>query len=140
MNISDYSQNLIKSGKCNKENSFDYAKKQINDSIPQGKDTANNFFYVMVNSQNEDVGHIWYAKCSEIETFICDFLVLEKFREKGYGKQTLLLLENEVKEKKLNKIGLNAFKFNKDAFSLYTCLGYKIIDEDSGSMFMVKDI
>jgi ribosomal protein S18 acetylase RimI-like enzyme len=138
--ISDYSQNLIKSGEYNEENIFDYAKKQINDSIPHGKDTANNFFCVMVNSQNEDVGHIWYAKCSENEAFICDFLILEKFREKGYGKQALLLLENELKEKKLNKIGLNAFKFNKAAFSLYKCLGYKVMDEDSGSMFMTKDI
>jgi ribosomal protein S18 acetylase RimI-like enzyme len=138
--ISDYSQNSIKSGECNEENAFDYAKKQINDGIPQGKDTANNFFYVMINSQNEDVGHIWYAKCSESDAFICDFLILEKFREKGYGKQTLLLLENEVKEKKLNKIGLNVFKFNESAFSLYKCLGYKIFKQDSGSMYMVKDI
>lgn len=137
---SEYSQSLIKSGECNEESAFDYAKKQISDGIPQGKDTVNNFFYVMVNSQNEDVGHIWYAKWSESEAYICDFLIFEKFREKGYGKQTLLLLENEVKEKKLNKIGLNIFKFNKAAFSLYNCLGYKIYEEYDGSMFMVKDI
>lgn len=138
--ISDYSQDLIKSGRCSKEKAFESAKKGFNEILPQGKYTKDNFIYVVVNSENDDVGLIWYVKYTESEAFIYDFLIFEKFRKKGYGKQTLLLVEEEVKEKGFNRIGLNVFKFNKPAFSLYKCLGYKIFNEDSGSIYMVKDI
>ncbi len=138
--ILDYSQDLIKSGACNEENALDCTKKEFNEILPQGKDTANNFIYVMENTQNEYIGYIWYEKCSENEGFICDFLILEKFRKKGYGKQTLILLENQAKEKKINRLSLSVFKFNEPAFSLYNCLGYKTFKEDSESMYMMKEI
>jgi len=138
--MSLYSQNLIKSGRCNEENALDCAKKDFNEILPRGKDTANNYIYIIVNSENEEIGVIWYDISSGKEAFICDFYILEKFRKQGYGEQSLFCLENEVKEKKVNRIGLNVFKYNSAAISLYNRLGYKINFEDSGSMYMVKDI
>ncbi|MCM1991394.1 GNAT family N-acetyltransferase [Oceanirhabdus seepicola] len=74
---------------------------------------------MVVNSDNQGVGFIWYQKYNEDIAFICDFLILEKFRKQDYGNQTLLLLEKEVKEKSFNEILLKVFKYNKPAFSLY---------------------
>ncbi|MGH4125390.1 MAG: GNAT family N-acetyltransferase [Clostridium sp.] len=139
-NILDYSQDLIKSGLCSEENAFESAKKSFNGLIPQGKYTKDNFIYVVVNSDNEDVGFIWYQKYKEDIAFICDFLILEKFRNQGYGKQTLLLIEKEAKEKGLNKILLNVFKYNKPAFSLYKSLEYEIRDEEAENISMLKKI
>ena len=138
--VLDYSQDLIKSGFCSEEIAFNTAKKQFNDLLPQGKYTENNFLNVAVNSDNEAVGIIWYNKYNETVAFICDFLIHEKFRKKGYGKQTLLLLEAEAKEKGYNKILLHVFAFNKTAISLYDFIGYKIVKEDGGSIYMMKDI
>lgn len=72
--------------------------------------------------------------------FICDFLIFENFRKQGYGKQTLLWVEKESKEKGLNKILLNVFKYNKAALSLYKSLEYKIIEEDNDNVSMLKNI
>lgn len=138
--ILDYSQALIKSGLCTEENAFESAKKSFNGLLPQGKYTNDNFIYVVVNSYNEDVGIIWYQKYKEDIAFICDFLIFEKFRKQGYGKQTLLLLEKEAKEKGLNKILLNVFKYNKPAFLLYKSLKYKIRDEEAENISMLKNI
>lgn len=138
--ILDFSKDLVKAGRCNEDVAYERSKAEFDEMLPQGKNTVNNFIYVMVNTKNEDVGFIWYKKCFDNEAFICDFLILEEFRKKGYGKQTLLLIENEAKEKKISRIALNVFKFNLEAMSLYNYLGYKMLKEDSGSMYMVKDI
>lgn len=149
--ILNYSKDLIKSGMCSEEQGFESAQKQFNQLLPQGKYTENNFLHIIVNNENEDVGIIWYKKHTEavpfIEEkhtegvlFIADILIYEKFRKKGYGKQTLLLLDNEAKEKGVNKILLHVFKLNKVAFSLYSSLGYKVVQEGNGGMHMVKAI
>lgn len=135
-----YSKDLIKSGLSSEENALENAKKSFNELLPQGKYTKDNYIYVVVNSDNEGVGFIWYQKYKEDIAFICDFLILEKFRKQGYGKQTLLLLEKEAKEKGLNKILLNVFKYNKPAFSLYKSLEYKIRDQKNENISMLKNI
>jgi len=138
--ILDYSKDLIKSGLSSEENALEDAKKSFNELLPQGKYSKDNYIHVVVNSDNEDVGFIWYQKYKEDIAFICDFLILEKFRKQGYGKHTLLLLEKEAKVKGLNKILLNVFKYNKSAFSLYKNLEYEIRDEENENISMLKSI
>lgn len=138
--ILSYSKDLIKAGLSSEENALENAKKSFNELLPQGKNTKDNYIYVVVNSDNEGVGFIWYQKYMEDIAFICDFLILEKFRKQGYGKQTLLLLEKEAKEKGLTEILLNVFKYNKSAFSLYKSLEYKIRDEENENISMLKNI
>lgn len=138
--VLDYSQDLIKSNMCSEEKAFKSAKKQFDELLPQGKYTIDNYIYTVVNSENENVGVIWYRKNNESVAYICEFLIFEKFRKKGYGKQTLLLLDNDVKVKGYTKILLHVFRFNKTAFSLYDSLGYKVVKEDGESIYMLKDI
>lgn len=138
--ILDYSKDLIKSDFCSKETAFENSKKQFNELLPQGNQTKNNFICKVVNSANEDVGIIWFNKYNETMAFICDFLIFKEFRKKGYGRQTLLLLENEVKPKGFNRILLHVFNFNKIAFSLYTSLEYKIAKKDNSGTYMIKTI
>nr|WP_244991447.1 GNAT family N-acetyltransferase [Clostridium senegalense] len=138
--ILDYSKDLIKSGLCSKEDALESAKKSFHGFLPEGKYTKDNFIYMVVNSNNEDVGIIWYQKYQEDIAFICDFLIYESFRRQGYGKQTLLLVEEEAKEKGLKKVLFNVFKYNKPAFSLYKSLEYKIIDEVGENISMLKNI
>ena len=138
--VLDYSQNLIKSGECSEENGFECAENQFKELLPQGKYTEDNFFCVVVNDENENVGVIWYRKHTEGIAFITDFLIYKQFRKKGYGRATLLLLDSEAKAKGYNKILLHVFKFNETAFSLYSSLGYKVVEEKSDGLYMVKEI
>lgn len=138
--IQDYSNGLIKSGTCTEEEGFERAKNDFTNLLPDGKHTKDNFLYRIENNKQEDVGILWYIKQSESRAFIADILIFEDFRSKGYGRQTLLLLENEAKEKGVNMIALHVFKFNTIAFSLYSSLGYKVVHEESSGSVMVKEI
>lgn len=138
--IEDYSKALIKSGLSSKKDAMEAAKKSFNDLLPQGKYTKDSYVYIILNNDYESVGFIWYEKLNEDIAFICDFLILEQFRRKGYGKQALLLVEKDAKEKGLNKMLLNVFKYNTAAFSLYKTINYKIRKETDQCITMIKDI
>ena len=138
--VLNYSEDLVKSGMCSKETAFNDSKKQFYELLPQGNNTKDNFIYIVVNNESEEVGHIWYKKYQEKVGFICDFLILEKFRKKGYGKETLLLLENDAKGKGFKKIFLHVFKFNENAIKLYKNLEYNILKEELKGLYMEKDI
>jgi len=86
VDILNCSKDLIKSGLSSEENALENAKKSFNKLLTQGKHIKNNYIYVVVNSDNESVGFIWYQKYKEDIAFICYFLILEKFRKQGYGK------------------------------------------------------
>jgi len=47
-------------------------------------------------------------------------------RGKGYGKQTMLLIEEKARELGLKSIGLHVFGVNTVARNLYEGLGYEI--------------
>ncbi|HBL05453.1 MULTISPECIES: GNAT family N-acetyltransferase [unclassified Clostridium] len=138
--ILDYSKDLIKAGLSSEENALEDAKESFNELLPQGKGTKDNYIYVIVNKDNESLGFIWYQKYKEDIGFICDFLILEKYRKQGYGKQTLLMLEKEAIEKGFNKILLNVFKYNKPAYSLYKSLEYEVRDEKNQNISMLKNL
>lgn len=138
--IQDYSNGLIKSGACTEEEGFERAKNDFKNLLPDGKHTKDNFLYRIENKTQEDVGILWYIKQSEIRAFIADILIFEEFQSKGYGRQTLLLLEKEAKQKGISMIALHVFKFNTIAFSLYSSLGYKVVHEEPSGSVMVKEI
>lgn len=141
--VLSYSKSIIKSEGISEEEALQEAQKTFDEFLPQGKYTENNYLYIIVNNENEDVGVIWYSKYEEKVAFIGDFLIFEKFRKRGYGKRAMLLIDKDAKEKGFNKVMLHVFKFNDVAFSLYNSVGYKVVDdeddEDTG-FIMVKDI
>ena len=57
---------------------------------------------------------------------IYDFLIYEEHRRKGYGKQTLVALEEKVKELGIETIALHVFGHNQAAIDLYQKTGYKM--------------
>lgn len=138
--IIDYSKELIKAGLSSEDDAIKDAKKSFDDFLPQGNHTKDNYIYVIANDNNDDIGFIWYQKFEEDIAFICDFLIIDKFRRCGYGRQTLFQVEKDAKEKGLKKILLNVFKSNVPAFSLYKSLNYEIRDQEGENISMIKDI
>lgn len=138
--ILSYSKDLVRAGMDNAETALINSKKQFDELLPQGHFTQNHFLYIIESTEGEELGHIWYEKLKENVAYICNFFIFEKFRKKGYGKQALLLVEEDAKSKDLNKIFLHVFKFNDNAISLYISLGYKVFQVESGGMYLVKEI
>lgn len=138
--ILSYSKDLVRAGMDSAKTALINSKKQFDELLHHGHFTQNHFFYIIESSDNEELGYIWYEKHKENIAYICNFFILEKFRKKGYGKQALLLVEIDAKSKDLSKIFLHVFKFNDNAISLYKSLGYKVFQEESGGMYLVKEI
>jgi ribosomal protein S18 acetylase RimI-like enzyme len=67
--------------------------------------------------------------------FIWNIEIDPNHRGKGYGSQTMLALEEKVKELGLATIGLNVFGHNGTAIRLYQKLGY-----GTSSMTMYKNV
>jgi len=137
--IQDYANSLFKGGYSTKEKSYEDSTCQINELLPEGLKTRNNYFYVIENDLNEDVGIIWYAQDKE-DGYVYDFLILEKFRRNGYAFKALYEIEKYAKDKGINKLKLQVFKYNKSAMNLYYKVGYVSVEDHGGSMIMQKCI
>ncbi|MBC7712515.1 MAG: GNAT family N-acetyltransferase [Rhizobacter sp.] len=86
--------------------------------------------YVMsIKASGEWVGTLWFGvrgAADNRKAFIFDIVLNESAKGKGYGKQAMTLLEDEVKKLGLRHIGLHVFGHNTVARNLYTKLGYEI--------------
>lgn len=135
--IKEYSDDLIKSGAVAKDKAYQIASGEFASLLPQGMETANNYFFIIVNEQNEDIGMIWYVMDKPEEVFISDLMITEKNRKRGYGKQALFLLEQMVMSLGIKKISFHVLDSNTAAIALYRSVGYDMdrkTGPDSGYM------
>jgi ribosomal protein S18 acetylase RimI-like enzyme len=96
--------------------------------LPNGKVAAGHHIYVVEDEDGQRVGDLWFAERStDFEGsggFVYSIEIAEEFRGRGYGRETMELLENEVRAAGLDRIALNVFGGNDVARSLYRSLGY----------------
>jgi RimJ/RimL family protein N-acetyltransferase len=86
----------------------------------------------------EAVGRVWFTVRDHLRrtsAWLYDITIDERVRGRGYGRQAMLLLEEEVRRLGLERLALNVFGGNERARSLYLSLGYT---EDS--VWMGKEL
>lgn len=110
--------------------------KQINDLLPQGVQTPGHFFWMVVDEGGGAVGRLWVAvDAAKGQAFIYDIAIDAARRGNGYGRQTLELLDTEVRRLGLRRIALNVFGDNSVAQHLYRTAGYHPV-----AILMRKDL
>jgi ribosomal protein S18 acetylase RimI-like enzyme len=96
--------------------------------LPNGQAPAGHHLYVVEDEVGQRVGDLWFAERSNdfdgTGAFVYSIEIAEEFRGKGYGRETMELLEDEVRAAGLDRISLNVFGGNEVARSLYRSLGY----------------
>lgn len=122
-----------------KKAAFKLAEDSFASLLPNGPEAENqNMFTVIETATNEKVGILWFAVKSNDNkkyAFIYDIELSESVRGKGYGRQTMQLLEKEVKDLGLNSIGLHVFGHNTTAINLYEKMGFRTTNR-----MMAKDL
>jgi ribosomal protein S18 acetylase RimI-like enzyme len=102
----------------------DWARLLPNGEVAPG----HHLFAVEEEESGERVGSLWIAeRSSDFEgtaAFVYSIEIDEACRGRGYGKQAMLLAEDEVRARGLSHIALNVFGGNEVARSLYQSLGY----------------
>jgi ribosomal protein S18 acetylase RimI-like enzyme len=125
--IPEYAQDNVEAGHWDKAEALEKSRKSVEDLLPNGLKTANHHFFV-VRDGSQRIGIVWLRAIldSKMKTgFIFDIAVDEAQRGKGYGRQTMLLIEQRARELGLEKMRLHVFAKNKIARKLYVSLGYE---------------
>jgi ribosomal protein S18 acetylase RimI-like enzyme len=107
--------------------------------FPEGRPQADHHLYVVERETGEPVGHLFWAKRSApgsgSRAFLYDVYIDEPFRGRGFGRQAMELLEEEVRAAGLPGLDLNVWGGNDLARSLYRKLGF-----EERAIFMSKEL
>ena len=80
---------------------------------------------------DDRIGYLWLdVNETEHRCFIFDIRLHEEYRGKGWGRKTLGLLEAQMTERSIQRIGLHVWGDNVVARELYDKLGYQLIGSD----------
>lgn len=94
-------------------------------------------YHFMINESHKDIGYIFITK-KEKYAYLT-IMIDKKYWGKGYGKQAMLLIEDEVRKLKINKTVLGLYKENGRALKLYQSLGY-IQTKEENTLVMEKNL
>jgi ribosomal protein S18 acetylase RimI-like enzyme len=125
--IPDYAAEHVRAGNWAESEALEKANKEMEALLPQGLETADNYFYTLYDG-NAAVGRIWMKVKNHPSKsgFIYEVFIEEKYRGKGYGKMLMLLLEEQAREMGLQSLGLHVFGSNHVARKLYETIGYEV--------------
>jgi ribosomal protein S18 acetylase RimI-like enzyme len=122
--IPSYAEDHIRTGRWTPEEGLAESRKEVQDLLPDGIRTPNNFLYtILAGSPEAKVGAIWLA-VEAPRGFIYDLLIYDSFRRRGYAEEAMRALEHEATEKGIRKLSLHVFGDNVGARRLYAKLGY----------------
>ena len=130
--IPEYAAENVAVGYWSEEEALERSRKAFANLLPQGVKTENNYlFRIQLEESGEKIGMIWMKhEAPRSHGFIYDIALDEAQRGKGYGKQTMLALENIARELGLETIGLHVFANNTAAMKLYKGLGYEVTSQN----------
>jgi ribosomal protein S18 acetylase RimI-like enzyme len=78
----------------------------------------------LIKNNRDIIGSLSYEKKSDTHVYISGLVIKPSFQNKGFGKQALIFLLEELKN--IQRIDLVAHPDNHAALSLYLSLGFKI--------------
>jgi len=130
--IPEYAADKAGAGDWSEEEALERSRKSYLELLPQGVKTENNYlFRIQLEESGEKIGMIWMKhETPRPHGFIYDIALDEDQRGKGYGKQTMLALEEVARELGLMTIGLHVFANNTAAMRLYKGLGYEVTSQN----------
>lgn len=106
------------------------ATEQLDELLPHGLDSDGQLLFTAVDDTAGPVGLLWLAIRSANGAqagWIYDVEVDEAHRGRGYGREIMLLAEQECRRHGLTALRLNVFGPNVTARRLYESLGYEIM-------------
>lgn len=133
-----YAADKMKANRLTKAEAEKIAHDDFKQMLPDGLGSKDNFLFAAKDESQKIIGFIWFCVRGaegNRRAFVCDVIVEENYRGKGFGKKIMLLAEKEAQSQGLRRIGLHVFGFNETAIHLYKSLGYTTTD-----LTMEKDL
>ena len=126
--IPAFAQDKIQSGQWAPGEALALAKQSMEDALPQGLATPDNYLYTLRHGPEQTVvGMLWIAAQQRGErkvAYVFDVIVHAAHRRQSHAMGAFAALEQEVLALGLSGIGLHVFAHNTAAHALYVKLGY----------------
>jgi ribosomal protein S18 acetylase RimI-like enzyme len=126
--VPGYAADRVASGQWSKEESLQLARKEFDELLPQGLETAENHFFAIVDSHSAAVGTLWFAvktKFNAKVAYVFDVGIRAERQREGHAMRAFSALEKEVRSLGLSGIALHVFGHNTAARALYEKLGFQ---------------
>jgi len=123
--IREYAEDHVRNGNWTAEESLERSRKEFEQLLPDGVNSKDQFLFSILNEADEKLGLLWVEVKGQ-KAFIYDFILDEAFRGKGYGKQALQAMDEELKSMNVKAVGLHVFGDNITAQALYKKAGFTI--------------
>lgn len=130
--VPEYAAENVIAGYWSEEEALERSRKVFTNLLPRGLKTENNYlFRVQLEENREKVGMIWMKhEAPRPHGFIYDIALDKAQRGKGYGKQTMLALEEFARRLGIETLALHVFAYNEAAMRLYKGLGYEVTSQN----------
>lgn len=126
--IPAYAADKVASGQWSEDESLQLSKRNLEELLPQGLTTPDNFLYTIEDSDSRPVGVLWFAVTTRFNSrvaYVYDIEVWPHQRRKGHAYRAICALEQEARGLGLSGIALHVFGHNAEAQSLYAKLGFR---------------
>jgi ribosomal protein S18 acetylase RimI-like enzyme len=124
----EYARDMIVNAGAPPDQAREKAESDWQTLLPQRVETFDQFIYAVEDESGERVGSVWFARReTQFEgwvAFVYAIEIDEQSRGRGFGREAMLLLEDEARARALDRISLNVFGGNEVARNLYRSLGY----------------
>ena len=97
--------------------------------------------YFQLNQATLPIGYISF-KIHDNELFLSKFYILSKYRNQGFGKQTINFIEQQAVKANAGQISLTVNKYNTNAIKAYLKMGFinkGAIIKNIGGGFIMDD-
>jgi ribosomal protein S18 acetylase RimI-like enzyme len=126
--IADYAADKVSSGQWAEAQSFELSRKELEELLPQGLKTPENYLFSVLDEHGTSVGTLWIGVkefAGKRSAYIYDVWISPSFRRRGHATRALLAAEEEACNLGFSGIGLHVFGHNVAARTLYEALGYR---------------
>jgi len=130
--VAGYAARIAESGALPAEAAAEKPRRDHERALPDGLDTPGHLIFRLM-ADGQGVGWLWLAvpgPDSDPDMAWVYLVEVDKaFRGRGYGREAMLLAEAEARSQGMRSVGLNVYGHNTVARSLYTSLGYEVMEQ-----------
>ena len=129
LSVEDYAQQRVAAFNSPLETQREVAARDFAELLPKGVRTPRQHLWCVEDETSTVVGYLWVEVNNDHRAFIYYIIMASAQRGRGYGRQTLELLEAELRPHGITHIALNVFSPNRRAAQLYEKVGYQVVSQ-----------
>jgi ribosomal protein S18 acetylase RimI-like enzyme len=123
--VREYAEDHVRNGNWPAEGALERSRKEFEHYLPDGIHSKDQYVWSILDEQNDKIGVLW-VQVKDRQAFIFDFIIDESFRGRGFGKQALAAMDEQLRSMNVESVALHVFGDNITAQELYKKMGFEV--------------